>query len=260
MAWLLTIIGSCALAGGLTRPHAQRGDMYGEGLKAYWPCFDTSDRSWNTNMLSLVGPMFVPFTNFNGQLQPTIRYPMPSCLQFGGTTQYAVSSSAAIADNVTNFTVCGWFCSTSDVSRHMVIQKMGSGGWSSGAGWGLIVDESTSGVKGITFFIQNLNGTMYSQVKTPQQNYNDSAWHFVAVDILNAYTTSAWRISVDGTSLALTDISGPGVTNFSNTSGVRLGNDISTANFQFGGMLSGWRFYSPVVPTNIERLIYYGLK
>ena len=135
----------------------------------------------------------------------------------------------------------------------MIVGKMGSGGFMSGAGWSVFIEKVIETNHLGTMVQQSGGSTWYSKYSTAL--YNDGKWHHVVFVLSGGNTITNY---IDGSSSnANNDQSSGTVSSFSNTSNVRIGNDYDGE--YFNGNVDDVRIYSTALTASeVSNLYNYG--
>ncbi|HTK33501.1 MAG TPA: LamG domain-containing protein [Candidatus Paceibacterota bacterium] len=165
---------------------------------------------------------------------------------FDGGTQYV--DTANFADNLTDFSVSTWFKTTYGGSVRLLVSKLGSGGWATGAGWGLGIITG-----GKISALAQTDGSNYVQVGSAP--HNDGKWHHAVMTMSGGNTA---KLYIDGVEDDAAGPSGSGtVSGYSNASNVRIATDYNGE--YFSGSLDDVQIYNKALSAaEVKQLYNFG--
>jgi hypothetical protein len=167
---------------------------------------------------------------------------------FDGSAGRVVTSSAAVADNLSTMTVACSFTSLGS-TQQLLFGKISD--HNTTAGWDII------NLNGTLYCMVQTNGSNWVQPKTTGVGYNDGKWHRVLYTV-NGYGTSGITIYVDGVPAGQTNLSAGTVTTTSNAVPITLGTDTSASHYFFGGTIDDATVWNRVLSAQ-EILLDYQL-
>lgn len=124
-----------------------------------------------------------------------------------------------ICDNLPNWTISFWLeqnSSTGGAANDIIVGKFGTGGFSSGQGYGVVIDSPNGHIGGIN---QTLGGTVFNE-KDDAVATAPSSWAHIVVTSSNYVITNIYR---NGVNRATTTISGGAVVTTTNTASLTIG-------------------------------------